>query len=249
MKPLENDQGAIGQSDVSSSTKSTSSQLSASESSNSSWSTSAKTDSLTTMNRRRIIPNPNTPTKKTSNQIRNQYLHKLGFHQKQLNQRQHQLSSSSLSSTSLSSTSLSSSFHNIHDTSPPLHCNKSCTYITNLNDHDDHDECIAAATNLIPTINDRSNDKNSTLSKHVSFQISVQVRVIPSVDMYSEQMKEILWTPPIHMAANVTLNRIEFAHENHDFRQVLEEDAFLICPKTGHPIHPAHIYSYSGFFY
>jgi len=42
------------------------------------------------------------------------------------------------------------------------------------------------------------------------------------------------------MSTSIKRNMLEFAFENHDWRQVTEEENFFVCRTTGTRIHPVH---------
>jgi len=74
----------------------------------------------------------------------------------------------------------------------------------------------------------------------VSFQPEVSVCLIPSRHSYPTRVKKHLWPDSIELSGNTQRNLIEFAFENNDWRQVIEEDRFYLCKTTGERVHPVH---------
>jgi len=76
----------------------------------------------------------------------------------------------------------------------------------------------------------------------VSFLNSVDVRIIPNKDQYSQRIRKYLWNTPKELADNKERNAIEFQAENWDWQQAIDEDQFFTCSTTGDKIHPAHVH-------
>lgn len=72
----------------------------------------------------------------------------------------------------------------------------------------------------------------------VSFDSNVVVHPIPSRAAYSDRIRNTLWTHPIEMQQNTARNCVEFAAENWDWRQVVDDEDMVLC--DGEPIHPVH---------
>ncbi len=106
---------------------------------------------------------------------------------------------------------------------------RSCTYKENLNDG-----------NYEYTAHFHTTDARK--SKVVSFDNTVCVRIIPSIDMYSDRIRKTLWNTPHDLSRNAERNLKEFAHEKYDYRLAVEEEDFFTCPTTGSRIHPAHVH-------
>lgn len=90
--------------------------------------------------------------------------------------------------------------------------------------------------------------RTSTLSttikrpRAVSFDNEVNVRVIPSKDMYSKRVKQDLWTTEEDLEANARRNLVEFESEGRDFSKAVEDDDFVTCPRSGEKVHPCHVH-------
>lgn len=87
-----------------------------------------------------------------------------------------------------------------------------------------------------------SPDKLQKRPRAVSFDNEVNVRVIPSKDMYSKRVKQDLWTSGEDLEANARRNLVEFESEGRDFSKVVEDDDFVTCPRSGEKVHPCHIH-------
>jgi hypothetical protein len=60
--------------------------------------------------------------------------------------------------------------------------------------------------------------------------------------MYPEQVKKHLWNDLEEVSKNAVRNLIEFAAENFDWKQAVEDNQFLISPSSGKKVHPAHLH-------
>ena len=49
-----------------------------------------------------------------------------------------------------------------------------------------------------------------------------------------------MWNSASVIYDNANRNALEFSTENWDWRQVYEENEFLVCVDTGEMVHPAH---------
>ena len=76
----------------------------------------------------------------------------------------------------------------------------------------------------------------------VSFDSTVNVRVIPHKNMYSKKIKSSLWSSPDELDQNARRNAFEFESEGRDWNRAIEDERFLTCPQTGRQIHPAHVH-------
>jgi len=72
----------------------------------------------------------------------------------------------------------------------------------------------------------------------VSFDSAVSVHSIPHHLDYSPDIQQALWTPAQELSASVARNRLEFWSEGCDWREVLEEDSFVI--RNNELVHPVH---------
>ena len=74
--------------------------------------------------------------------------------------------------------------------------------------------------------------------RHVHFNVSVTVHPIPLHTAYSRRIRQTVWTSAAEMEENVARNCLEFAAEQWDWRQVLEdEDMRLYHGELVHPVH------------
>jgi hypothetical protein len=78
----------------------------------------------------------------------------------------------------------------------------------------------------------------SSLQSRVSFESCVVVHSIPSHIDYSDRVRKALWTEPMEMEQEKIRNYVEFMAEGWDWRQVVEEDEFLVFENQ--LIHPVH---------
>lgn len=78
----------------------------------------------------------------------------------------------------------------------------------------------------------------STKSRSVSFDQSVSVRTIPRRDAYTDRIKDQLWCSAQELHENAVRNSYEFAAENWDWRQAVEEE-HMVMIGSDH-IHPVH---------
>jgi hypothetical protein len=160
----------------------------------------------------RVIRKRLNANNKCGNHIRSRYLHKLGIDQRPINSKQ----------TSNCHTSAS-------DTKPKR--GPSYSYRESLNE------------SFHRNFNKVSNTTSTTIRKRkITFSNNVCVRVIPSIDMYTERVKRCLWNTPEYLAKNAQRNQTEFIYENYDYRQAVEEQSFFTCPSTGEVLHPAHVH-------
>ncbi|CAB9519706.1 expressed unknown protein [Seminavis robusta] len=80
-----------------------------------------------------------------------------------------------------------------------------------------------------------------TVSKRVTFtNAKDQVHDIPSRDSMSSRTRQRLWITSDQMKRNYSRNVAEFKTENYDYRQCLEEEAF-VRTERGILIHPVHV--------
>jgi hypothetical protein len=71
----------------------------------------------------------------------------------------------------------------------------------------------------------------------ISFQETVSVRLIPNRSAYSAQLKSCLWSDRREIQTNAARNRVEFAAEGFDWKNVTEDDAMYIND-AGERVHP-----------
>jgi hypothetical protein len=76
----------------------------------------------------------------------------------------------------------------------------------------------------------------------VTFHNMVEVHLIPHKSMYSQEARKNLWNDPDDICRNALRNSVEFAAENFDWRQAVEDENFIMSPSTGSRIHPAHLH-------
>ena len=74
--------------------------------------------------------------------------------------------------------------------------------------------------------------------RSISFDDRVTVHPIPSRSSYSERIRNSLWTPPLEMQRMAARNCVEFAAENWDWRQVMDEKDMVVF--EGELVHPIH---------
>ena len=67
----------------------------------------------------------------------------------------------------------------------------------------------------------------------VTFQKMVEVYLIPHKNMFSNQVRRSLWNDPEDIYRNALRNSVEFAAENFDWRQAVQDENFLVSPSTG----------------
>lgn len=82
----------------------------------------------------------------------------------------------------------------------------------------------------------------------VSFRPMVEVRLIPHKNLYSQNVKNSIWNNPQELCSNAIRNSIEFAAENFDWRQAVEDEHFVTSPRSGIKVHPAHSRQYRNYF-
>jgi len=108
-------------------------------------------------------------------------------------------------------------------------------------------------TNGVVNGTDDADDDDKTPSEHQSsiaqprmskrklhFDPVVQVHPIPSHVVYSDRVRNTVWAGADELAENVARNSLEFAFENWDAKQVLDEDSGRLLYYDGEWIHPAH---------
>jgi len=78
--------------------------------------------------------------------------------------------------------------------------------------------------------------------RSVSFDSTVNVRVIPNKNMYSRKIKSNLWCTPDEIEQNALRNAFEFEAEGQDWHRAIEDERFLTCTQSGRKIHPAHVH-------
>ena len=83
-----------------------------------------------------------------------------------------------------------------------------------------------------------ANDNNATTIRSVRFAPTVQVHPIPKHSAFSRRIRETVWTSSQEMEENVARNCIEFAAEDWDWQQVLEDQDMIVY--HGELVHPIH---------
>jgi hypothetical protein len=86
-------------------------------------------------------------------------------------------------------------------------------------------------------------NSSSSVNKMVRFKSQVQILAIPHHSQYSSQTKQQMWTSPEELEEMTYRNYFEFASEQWDWRQAVEEDDF--CFFAGTWTHPAHVTRFS----
>jgi len=89
--------------------------------------------------------------------------------------------------------------------------------------------------------------EGNKIKRQVSFDNSVSVVPIPKRNAYSNRIRKRIWNSAAKIHENANRNAVEFSVENWDWRQVLEENDFLICADTGEMMHPVHVDSFIEF--
>eukprot|EP00977_Amphora_coffeiformis_P014456 scaffold4059_cov177-Amphora_coffeaeformis.AAC.7 len=93
----------------------------------------------------------------------------------------------------------------------------------------------------LPFIKNAQKAKREKGMKSVRFDHAVTVHPIPSHRGYSSRIRDTIWISLADMEKSVPRNCLEFAAENWDWREVLEEkDMFY---HKGELIHPVHYFS------
>lgn len=75
----------------------------------------------------------------------------------------------------------------------------------------------------------------------VNFSETVQVATIPSHVDYSDRMRRLLWSGSDEIHALAEKNITEFAYEDYNWREALEESDFYVDAWNGSLIHPCHV--------
>lgn len=87
---------------------------------------------------------------------------------------------------------------------------------------------------------DGDHDKNKQ-RRNIHFHPTVEVHPIPSHKVYSNRIRQTIWTGADELAENVARNSLEFSYEDWDASKVVDEDTGLIyLPQQGEWIHPVH---------
>eukprot|EP00934_Nitzschia_sp_Nitz4_P009270 Nitzschia sp. Nitz4//scaffold345_size17508//2057//2680//NITZ4_008822-RA/size17508-processed-gene-0.9-mRNA-1//1//CDS//3329548625//9260//frame0 len=94
---------------------------------------------------------------------------------------------------------------------------------------------------LSSSINSTDTKDLSPTTRKLTFNEEVKVCLIPKKEEYSKRIRDFLWTNPEDMALNAHRNTIEFASENWDWRNAMEDDNMYRCLATNELIHPVHI--------
>ena len=85
--------------------------------------------------------------------------------------------------------------------------------------------------------------ETTVVKKMVRFMTKVQIHAIPHHSNYSLHTKQLLWTSPEEMEEMTYRNYFEFASEQWDWHQAVEEEDF--CLFAGKRTHPAHVTRFS----
>jgi len=170
---------------------------------------------LSSMNRNQI---PNSLVK--SQQVRNRYLQTLGI--KNL--------STEISAATRFQSSRNSSMRPVRTLKEPL----------KGDDRKYQRKHQPISTSYSPQSVMSSINVRTVMKRQVSFDNSVSVVPIPKRDAYSYRIKNRIWNSAIEIHENAHRNAVEFSAENWDWRQVREEEEFLICVDTGEKVHPVH---------
>lgn len=130
----------------------------------------------------------------------------------------------------------------------PSHVRRSCAVQPNSNilkepvkiekSDDNSDATEFTSRTRSSSLSSASSSHRLTKSRSVSFDDSITVRTIPRREAYSDRIKQHLWSDRQEAYQNAQRNAIEFAAENWDWRQAVEDEEMV---ETGlGKIHPVH---------
>mmetsp|Transcript_33870 Transcript_33870/g.49796 ORF Transcript_33870/g.49796 Transcript_33870/m.49796 type:complete len:148 (+) Transcript_33870:219-662(+) len=75
---------------------------------------------------------------------------------------------------------------------------------------------------------------------NVSFESHVTVNFIPQRSDYPHDVQRRIWCSVREMKRNKRRNKLEFAADGYNWRNVTEDEDMLMCHITGKRIHPVH---------
>jgi len=78
----------------------------------------------------------------------------------------------------------------------------------------------------------------------ITFNDTVTVLPIPMRSEYSERVKHRIWSSRMEIHENAARNKIEFAADGWDWRNVTEDNTMYVCSQTGELVHPVHYHSF-----
>ena len=155
----------------------------------------------------------------TSAMVRSRFLHRLGF-----------------------SPPNECNFASKTRTIPPPRLSSEDSFEIPLLDHNDDMEPLPASdtsslppSSPMPFIENVKSQKGIT---SVRFDPVVIMHPIPSHSAYSSRFRDTIWISGDEMEKSIRRNRIEFAAENWDWHEVVEEND-MFC-KNGELVHPVH---------
>jgi hypothetical protein len=102
---------------------------------------------------------------------------------------------------------------------------------------------------LNDTDNDNDNDDDSSSccpikeNRHIRFQPITKIHPIPSHKVYSNRIKQTIWTGAEELGDNVARNSLEFSYEEWNADNVIDEESGLIY-FHGSWVHPVHFGNY-----
>lgn len=105
-------------------------------------------------------------------------------------------------------------------------------------DYGQPDENVDALLSMSASLRDCARRHKIGQNRGVRFRKAVTIHPIPCRTDYSERMRCALWTPTEVLQENVARNSLEFAAENWDWRQVVDDKDMVLC--AGKRIHPVH---------
>ena len=163
----------------------------------------------------------------SSSRIRSRYLHRLGMTQGQT------VATTTMLSSSIKKRTAARSACKSHPTTP--------TERQALkNDHGESDDSLDVHSPPLHAYSWLLSPSSSSDSdKSVSFESSVVVHSITNQKYFSERVKKFIWMQPRELEEAAARNYMEFQAEGFDWRQVTEEQEFVICQNQ--LIHPAHV--------
>lgn len=91
---------------------------------------------------------------------------------------------------------------------------------------------------------EKIDNSNRQDRKQVSFSSTApMVHTVPSHRQYSKHRRSMLWISPEEQQQSYARNVMEYQAENWDYRQVIEEEQFVLTSE-GYLVHPVHVYGY-----
>ena len=87
----------------------------------------------------------------------------------------------------------------------------------------------------------RASASAAECEKRTRFHPAVAVVTIPSHSSYTDVVKRSVWSTPSEIHQNARRNRREFAAENWNWENVIEEDGMYFDDRSKEHIHPVHL--------